>query len=120
MLYNSYKASLGNIFSYVEPSIAFRWGRFTSIKNFSRLTDKKLENRKAQWFLDGQVGLLYAIYDASLQGNAFKDDNFFNHQSINGISIIASFKCTYAAERFSISMTNNFRSSALNEGMSIE
>lgn len=113
MLYGDHRASIGTIFSHLEPSLALRWGRFSSLNNFSRLTDAGLPDKKASWALDLRGGISYKIYDSTLQGNPFTNDGYFTRQSVNNLSLIASFKLSYITRNLSISMTNNFRSADL-------
>jgi hypothetical protein len=114
MLYSDHKASLGSVFSFLEPSVALRLGRYTSLNNFSRLTDGRLSSgKKASWFFDLRGGVTYKIYDATLQGNPFTNDDFFSSQNVNNLALIGSFKCSYVTKNLSISMQNHFRSADL-------
>lgn len=112
--YGDLRGSIGNIFSNIESSIAFRYGNFSDLHNFSRLTDSSPEGK--QVFVDFKLGLFYNGYDASLQGNIFKQKTFFEIQKVNTISITGAMSFTYIVNRFSFVMLHNFRSSALDDG----
>lgn len=113
MLYGDHRASLGTIFSHLEPSLVLRWGRLPSLNNFSRLTDTGLQGKKASWALDLRGGISYKIYDATLQGNPFTNDDYFTRQNVNNLALIGSFRASYMRRKMSISMIHHFRSADL-------
>lgn len=109
-LYLSAKSSIGNIFTFVESRFGLSFGKNSGIFSFSRLANTQ---HTKNIFFDFNLGGRYTLYDASLQGNLFKENTFVQSNQINQFTITGSTGMRYLNKRWLVNLLVYFQSNAL-------
>lgn len=72
--YGGVEASIGTIFTYLMPQVNFRLGKFNGIGESVATQNALLSSGNTEFFLAYGLGYKLSAYNATVQGNLFKDD----------------------------------------------
>lgn len=72
--YGTVEASVGTIFTYLMPQVNFRLGKFSGIGESVATQNALLASGDTEFFLEYGLGYKLSAYNATVQGNLFKDD----------------------------------------------
>lgn len=104
-LYGTFDASVGNIGIYGRPMANIRFGKFAPIQ-YSVAHDNQLLAPKKQseiYFATG-LGAEVSAYNATVQGNIFKNEDPFSQKDINNLIFNAYFGVSFLRNRTSVQL----------------
>lgn len=107
--YGSADASLGNIFTYVLPKLNFRVGWFNPISESVATQNGLLSsNQKAEAFFEYGLGMKFSAYNATVQGNLFKEDAFDRFDEINNTIFRMHFGFNHSYRQFALAFKYHY------------
>ena len=113
--YMTARGAVGNIYTYFAPQINFRIGRFLPISQSLALRNTILSPPDAhELFFEIGPGIRLMAYDATLQGNLFRDNAFLNAEEVNNISLTARMSLNYSKKRWSGRLSYHYSSGDIN------
>ncbi|WP_271784763.1 lipid A-modifier LpxR family protein [Aquimarina algiphila] len=115
-LYGSADISLGNVFTYINPGINFRFGKFNNLSNSAAYQNTILANKSnKEFFLDGGIAIKISAFNATIQGNKIDEFNFIDSKIINNIYFNGQVGVYYASSRSTFGAKYFFSSGELND-----
>jgi hypothetical protein len=105
-IYYKGNASLGNVFTYMEHRLGIAFGKDATLFSFSRLAKEHKENA---FFVQFDGGIHYTVYDATLQGNLFGNNEFLNRQQFDKSTAVISGSIHYLLKNWSFSFSGNYK-----------
>ena len=114
-IYGTLDGSIGNIHIFAKPAIHLRVGKFEPIQ-YSVGQDNQLLGKKKQieYYLDTGFGARFSAYDATIQGNIFKDSSIFEQDEINNVLFNGYFGLCVLKNGTSIEFKYHLTSGELN------
>ena len=113
--YMTARGAVGNIYTYFAPQINFRIGRFLPISQSLALHNSILSPSDAhELFFEIGPGIRLTAYDATLQGNLFRENAFLNAEQVNNISLTARMSVNYSKNRWSGQINYHYSSGDIN------
>ena len=101
--------AVGNINTYFWPQLNFRIGRFLPISQSIALNNSILSPKdQYELFFEIGPGIRFSAYDATLQGNLFKESAFLNSEEVNNIVPTAQMSINYSKNRWSGKMSYHY------------
>lgn len=93
--------SIGNIFMYSEPALVFRMGQFNAIGESTSIDNGLLASKDAkEFFIEAAAKLKLSLYNATIQGDIFKNDSLFEQNEINNAIFNAHFSLVYSRSKW--------------------
>lgn len=106
--YFNTNASLGNIFTYLHPSLQFRVGKFNNITESIALHNRLLTPPdKAEFFIEYGLGYKFSGYNGTVQGDLFGND-MFGDDGINHNIFTMNLSLNVAFERWAATIAYNY------------
>lgn len=119
-LWDSYltvSAAVGNIYTYFWPQFNFRIGRFLPISQSISLNNAILSPPDGyELFFEIGPGVKLTAYDATLQGNLFKEDTFLNAEEVNNMTPTAQMSINYLKKRWSGKISYHYSAGDITNG----
>ena len=107
--YLTTSAAVGNIYTYLWPKLNFRIGRFLPMQQSVALNNSILAPSNGyELFFGFGTGVKLSAYDATLQGNLFKDDTFLTSEDVNNAGLTAHMSLNYSKNRWSGKMSYHY------------
>ncbi|WP_299312107.1 lipid A deacylase LpxR family protein [uncultured Aquimarina sp.] len=114
--YGATDISLGNIFTYINPGINFRIGKFNSLSNSAAYQNAILANNSnREFFLDGGIAVKMSAFNATIQGNKIDEFNFIDSEIINNVYFNGQIGMYYGSNRWTLGAKYFFSSGELND-----
>lgn len=109
--------SLGNIFMYSEPNAVFRFGKFNPYHQSAATNNGLLfKNNTTEFFMEMGLAAKVSTYNATLQGNIFKDDDIFKQDEINNLILNGKIAAILAYKRYTASIRYYWSDGEFNNG----
>ncbi|WP_299183932.1 lipid A-modifier LpxR family protein [uncultured Aquimarina sp.] len=115
-VYGSTDISLGNIFTYINPGINFRLGKFNTLSTSAAYQNAILADKSnREFFLDGGIAVKMSAFNATIQGNEIDKFNFIDSEIINNVYLNGQIGIYYASSRWTLGAKYFFSSGELND-----
>lgn len=115
-IYGSADTSLGNIFTYIDPSIHFRVGRFNPVQRSVAAHNEILAGREdREFFFELSGGIRISGINATVQGDIFEGERLFSQDEIENRVYHAHMALFYTGRRFSYSLKYVYSSGEITE-----
>jgi hypothetical protein len=100
--YGRVDASVGNIFTYVRPQLNLRVGKFNRIgESVANQNGMLSPANTSEFFLEYGLGWKLSAYNATVQGNIFKENNR-NSKEINNTIFLMHLGLNFSYKRFGV------------------
>jgi hypothetical protein len=95
--------SIGNIFMYSEPALLLRIGQFNTVGESTSLNNGLLNSSASkEFFIEVAAKLKLSLYNATIQGDIFKNDSLFEQNEINNAIFNAHFGLVYSRPKWTL------------------
>ncbi|MFI8378242.1 lipid A-modifier LpxR family protein [Leeuwenhoekiella sp. NPDC079379] len=107
-IYGKADASVGTIFTFVEPALHFRLGKFETISKTNSQRNTLLARGAKEFFVEGSLAAKYSVYNATIEdadanGTILVPDDLVNHLYLN-----ASLGAFISLKRYSLGLKWNY------------
>lgn len=93
--------SIGNIFIYSEPALLLRIGHFNAIGESVSVNNSLLsQSKQKELFFEVSAKLKWSFFNATIQGDIFKNDSLFKQDEINNAIFNAHFGIVYSRPKW--------------------
>lgn len=105
--------SLGNIFSYISPTINYQ---YNTAEVFNYLPFNYSNSKKGNFTLEVEFGYRYEFHNATLQGEYFShSESYLNDDVIIKGLLVGSIGVNYSIGHFTIYLNNSFNTKRVEE-----
>ncbi|WP_410503382.1 lipid A-modifier LpxR family protein [Leeuwenhoekiella sp. MAR_2009_132] len=107
-IYGKVDASVGTIFTFVEPALHLRLGKFETVSKTNSQRNTLFAKGSQEFFFEGSLAAKYSIYNATIEdadanGTVLVPDSLVNHFYIN-----ASLGAFISLKRYSLGLKWNY------------
>lgn len=118
-LHTSSSTSLGLINTFLQPGVNVRIGKFQPMdRSLSTGTALMNEHGKTEFFFEAGPALRMTLYDATIQGSLFGNEDFVNAGDINHFRLLAAMSLNFLAGRWSARLIYHYTAGELAGGTS--
>ncbi|AFU70389.1 hypothetical protein P700755_003814 [Psychroflexus torquis ATCC 700755] len=102
-VYASVDAAVGNIYTYVNPGINFRFGVFNPVSKSIAFKNTILANKSnKEVYVDAGVATKISAFNATIQGSKISEINLINSKEINNFFFNSHIGVYYALNRWAV------------------
>jgi len=111
--------SLGNIFTYINSGVNFRWGIFNPLAQSASFQNSLLATKaNKEFYLDAGVALKISAFNATIQGDKIEQLNFLDSEFINNVFLNGHAGIYYVKNRWTTGVRYMYSSGELSDNHS--